>query len=208
MTCREERHAALGRIGQALKYVVTRNMVDRNKTIELVECSYRMQVDSNIPFKIRKVVLETFLLSMLNHSSTWLIKSFYLKNFDSIFKHAMLTQLHGTEQERLESMADKTMSLKLIATLYAKAPKEVVHCQTSELTEKVFFFLKEHREISIDSTFNGKEMSQFLVKRLKKMRAEIIDGSSDVKEYFRNCQCEALNTMMAVISCIQDQEKF
>ena len=208
VTSREESHAAMERINEALKVVVTKKNVEKNKTIELLDCTYMMQRDFNIPSKIRKTILENFLLSMLCNSSTWLIKSFYLKNIDSILNHATLIQLHGTETERLESMAVKISSLKLIATLYAKAPKDIVHSQSSQLSEKVFNFLKEHREISREATFNGKEMSQFLVKRLKKIRAEIIDGSSDVKEQFRICQCETFNTMMAVISCIQDQEKF
>jgi hypothetical protein len=208
VTCREESHAAMERIKQALKVVVTRTNVGKNKTIELLDCTYMMQKYSNIPSNVRKTILENFLLSMLSHSSTWLIKSFYLKNIESILNHATLIQLHGTETERLESMTLKISSLKLIATLYAKASKEIVHSQSSQLSEKVFHFLKEHREISREAIFNGKEMSQFLVKCLKKIRAEIIDGSSDVKELFRICQCEAFNSMMAVISCIQDQEKF
>ena len=196
------------RIKQALEKVVSKKSSDKEKVTELLDCCYTMQVDSYIPSNVRKKILDDFLLPMLNNSSVWFLRSFYLKNIESILKHVMISPLHGSETERMELMALKICGLKLIASLYAKSPKDVVHSQSSPLTEKAFNFLKDNREVSTDLTYNGKEMSQFLVKRLKKMRSEIIDGTPEVKENFRVCQCEAFNTMMAVISCIQDQEKF
>ena len=196
------------RISQALQQVVTKKYSEKGKIMELLDCTYKMQVDPNIPQKVRKKVLEDYLLVMLSNSSIWVTTSFYSKNIESILQNVMMSSLHGPEIERLQSMALKISSLKLIANLYAKSPKNVVHSQSSVITEKAFNFLKDNREIAKDATYNGKEMSQFLVKRLKKMRAEIIDGTHEVKESFRICQCEAFNTMMAVISCIQDQEKF
>jgi hypothetical protein len=43
---------------------------------------------------------------------------------------------------------------------------------------------------------------------LQSVRADIIDGSDVLQESFRVSQCEALNTMMSVISRLQNQEKF
>ena len=40
------------------------------------------------------------------------------------------------------------------------------------------------------------------------IRADVIDGSDELQEAFRVCQCEAFNTMMAVISRLQNEEKF
>ena len=174
----------------------------------MLQSCYTMNIASNIPSRIRKNILEDYLLVMISNSSAGLVRSFYLNNIESILETVMITQLHGTEIERIEMMAMKIVGLKLLATLYAKCPKEVVHSTNYTITEKAFRFLKDHRELHTDSVYNGKEMSQFLVKRLKKMRSEVIDGSVVVKEQFRICQCEAFNTMMSIISCIQDQEKF
>ena len=196
------------RINQAIQHVVTSDTTNRTKLNELVNSCYLMQLDSVLPSAVRKKISDNFLHPILNHASLWLIKRFYLENIEHILKQSLLQPIHGSEKERIECMSLKMGGLQLLSILYAKAPKDIVHSQSSELTKRVFQFLKENRSISTDATFNGKELSQYLVKQLKKMRSEIIDGSSRVQEFFRICQCEAFNAMMAVISCIQDQEKF
>ena len=198
----------MDRIKQALGNIMFNRCYQISKKLELLDCCYTMHVDSYIPSNIRKNIFDNFILPLLNAASVTLIRMFYLKNIDSILKNVLISALHGSEAERLESMNLKIGSLRLLASLYAKSPKDNVHSQNSELTQKAFNLLRDNLEISRDAKYNGKEMSQFLVKRLKKMRSEIIDGSSEVKERFRIYQCEAYNTMMAVISCIQEQEKF
>ena len=59
-----------------------------------------------------------------------------------------------------------------------------------------------------DNVVSGKEMSQFLVQKLREFRSEIVDGSDDLIEYYRAFQCSAFNAIMSVITCLQDQEKF
>lgn len=181
---------------------------DIKSLLALVNRCFTLQSDPYTPTEVRKRISDNYLHLMLNNSSLRLIKCFYLEHVESILKQSFLKPIHGSEKERLDAMSLKIGGLQLISILYAKAPKDDVHYQGSALTKKVFQFLKDNRRISVDASFNGKEMSQFLVKQLKKSRSEIIDGSTKVQECFRVCQCEAFNAMMAVISCIQDQEKF
>ncbi len=51
-------------------------------------------------------------------------------------------------------------------------------------------------------------MGQFLVAKLTGFRADVIDGSDELKELFRCFQCSAFNATMSVIACLQDVEKF
>ena len=205
---REDNHPAMRMINETLTLLVSKNIHGNIKTLQLFQYCWTRYQDFTIPSENRNKIFEAFLVTMLSNSSSLLVRLFFQENIESILKRILITQLHGNETERLESLLLKIGGLKLVAILYAKCTKDIVHSQGSQITEKAFNFLKDNREIGVGSVFNGKEMSQSLVKKLKKIRCEIVDGSPEIKEKFRVLQCEAFNTMMAVIACIQDQEKF
>ena len=205
---REDNHPAMGMISETLTLLVSKNIHGNTKTLELFQCCWTCYQDIIIPPENRNKIFEAFLHPMLSNASSLLVQLFFQEGIECILNCVLISQLHGNETGRLESLLLKIGGLKLIATLYAKCTKDTVHSQGSQITEKAFNFLKDNRELGIESVFNGKEMSQFLVKRSKKIRCEIVDGSPEIKEKFRVLQCEAFNTMMAVISCIQEQEKF
>jgi hypothetical protein len=96
------------------------------------------------------------------------LEIFYGRHIDFILGATLLPSVGGTENERMSRLVTKSGAFKLLARLYGNAPtKDLVHTSGSIVTRKAFEFLAARGEVKPGANFDGREMSQFLVKRLQ-----------------------------------------
>ncbi len=208
VVCREENHLALDRIATALNQVGKTGNNSRTKIRSLIQIGFVNVFDrDDHPVEVKLRALENFLLPILSGTSKGPLISFYTDTIATLLEAIMAGSVTGSEAARKKALAKRLAAYKLIAFLYSRSSKDVVHTVGSRVVQAAFDFLKSRGEVAANAKQAGNEMSKFLVSKLKKVRAEVIDGSAELRDMFRRCQCEAYNTMMAVISCIQTQEK-
>ncbi|TRY70547.1 hypothetical protein TCAL_02828, partial [Tigriopus californicus] len=117
--------------------------------------------------------------------------------------------LHQLEKERrIDTLVTKITVFKILGAVYGKLSIEKVHSSSSEIAKVALPFLQSRKQVKEGATMTGKEMSIFLVRMLQSVKSEVMDGSEELKEYFRIYHCSAYNAMMSVISCVQTEEKF
>ena len=86
------------------------------------------------------------------------------------------------------------ISFKLFADMYSALDINMVYSEASSITTKSYEILKGKQKISAKASENpSRELTKYLIQRLKTLRAEMIDGSDLLQEMFRKMQCESYN---------------
>lgn len=152
------------------------------------------------------MLLELFLVPILSSSRLVTLVRFFSRHADGLVE-SLTADAKGSEATRTGILAAKIGACSLLALMYGSLKKELVHSEASEVVKTIYPVLKA-KGLTKGDKFTGKELSQFLVQKLSSTRADLVDGSRELKELYRKYQCAAYNAIMAVITCIQDQEKF
>lgn len=173
----------------------------------LLETFAYLQEDRKCPCAVRLRVLETFLIPLLLGSRDVAIVNFCVKRIRD-FLETFFLPMSGMEEKRIDVLVTKITVFKILGAVYGKLSMEKVHSSSSEIAKTAFPFLKIKKQVKEGANMTGKEMSIFLVRMLQSVKSEIMDGSEQLKEYFRNYHCSAYNAMMSVISCVQTEDKF
>ena len=86
------------------------------------------------------------------------------------------------------------ISFKLFADMYSALDINMVYSEVSSITKKSYEILEDKQKISAKTSENpSRELTKYLIQRLKTLRAEMIDGSDLLQEMFRKMQCESYN---------------
>ena len=96
----------------------------------------------------------------------------------------LLIVLSGSEQKRIQDLTKKILACKLLSSLYSTLQKDFLHTSGSQIAKKAFEHLVNRGAIK-RTDFNGTEMGKFLLQKLVSIRSEILDGSQELKEFFR-----------------------
>ena len=86
------------------------------------------------------------------------------------------------------------ISFKLFADMYSALDINMVYSEASSITTRAYDYLKTKQKLSPKASENPtRELTKYLIQRLKALRAEMIDGSDLLQEMFRKMHCESYN---------------
>ena len=129
-----------------------------------------MVQEKKLLLKVRQGLIHHFLVPALHAAKTRELVAFFGRVIGAVLTNLVGRHVLGSETVRKDALVAKTCSLKMLACVYARAPKSQVHAP-SEITSNGVGYLKEIGLSEDKGT--GREMSQFLVKHLKETRAQV-----------------------------------
>ena len=204
--CRESSHIYLDSMKLHLEALMKNG--DTGEQLELLNVPLEYFKDTNFPYVIRQRILNQFLLPILNQLREISMTRWYSSEIGNVLDLFVIPVAEGSEDKRLTNLVSKTGACKILSVLYANVSRDKVHSQGAQIPMAAYKWLVAKGHENGSAPQNGKELSKYLVKKLTSARSELTDGSEAIKETLRIYHCESYNTIIKLISCIQDQEKF
>lgn len=207
VACREEEHMMEEELQQAV--LSTMATVTPEHQARLLDVLWTIFVDATGQFSslVKAATVSRFLLPALLAASVPVTITFYTGRLAALLK-GVSTSPKGGEEARAVVLTERMSCLHLLAALYSRLERSLVH-GPSDLTRLAAELLAAQGLVTAPK-HDGKDLSTFMVRCLTEGRSLVSpdDCSKELANSYRAFHCASLNCMVAVISCIQDQEKF
>jgi len=208
VACREKEHVAEEEIQATLFKMMQKTPMKTQLDVLAVAWDIFSDTSGTFSNQIKLSAVSRFLVPALTTAGQRVIINFFLQNMETLLKTLHET-IRGVDETRERLLMEKTAAFYLFGMLYSRLDQTHLHSKGAELTSHAADSLDRCR-LFPQAKGDGKELSTFLIKKIQESRieGEPVDSSSSMKLSYRKFHSSNLNAMIAIISCIQNVEKF
>ncbi|CAL4096451.1 unnamed protein product, partial [Meganyctiphanes norvegica] len=193
--CREEKHRYVWLLEDSLqKCIRSQSTARRIAILKHMYSHFSTEKVSKLYEHHRG--MHIVMMPLVQHADNITLHRFLVDTIKTIMTHAALP-VSGRSDQQLVVLVNKTAALSILEVMYCKLSKERVFSADSEIAKSFK---------SSDDT--GKDMTKEVLRHAAKIAKGELRHDQTHRELRRECACSAYNTLVAAISCIQNDIKF